>query len=157
MRRETVHRLFWISIFLKGLDGVLEIMGSVALFLIGNATIMRTIELLTAPELAEDPHDLIANALRGWFGHLSADTKLFASAYLFGHGAVKLFLVAGLWREKLWAFPTALTIMTAFILYQLYRLSQAPSVSLIVLTIIDIFVVAVVWREYQLFRHKPNH
>jgi uncharacterized membrane protein len=152
VRQETVHRLFWISIFLKGLDGTLEVIGGIALFVIGNGAIMRTIQLLTAPELAEDPHDLIANALRGWFSHLSTDTKNFAGAYLFGHGAVKLFLVAGLWREKLWAFPTALAIISAFILYQLYRLSQMPSPSLIVLTLIDLFVIAVIWREYQILK-----
>ncbi|MDQ6913812.1 MAG: DUF2127 domain-containing protein [Verrucomicrobiota bacterium] len=153
MRRETIHRLFWISIFLKGLDGALEVIGGVTLFFIGNDTFLRLIQLLTAPELAEDPHDLIATALRGWLGHLSTNTKLFASAYLFGHGAVKLFFVAGLWREKLWAFPTALAIITAFVIYQIYRLCQTPSLSLIALTIIDIFIIAMIWREY---RFKQN-
>lgn len=149
VRRETLHRLFWLSLFIKGLDGILELVGGILLLVVGNATITRVLTWLTAPELAEDPHDLIANAVLGFLSHLSADTKLFAAAYLFGHGAVKVFLVAGLWREKLWAFPTALSVILAFVLYQLYRLTQTPSPSLIVLTVIDLFVIVVIWREYQ--------
>lgn len=102
----------------------MELAGGILLFVVGNAAITRVITWLTAPELAEDPHDLIANAVVHSLSHLSADTNLFAAAYLFGHGAVKVFFVAGLWREKLWAFPTALSIISAFVLYQLYRLSQ---------------------------------
>ena len=94
--------------------------GAVLLFLVGNAALARAIAWLTAPELAEDPNDLIANALRRAFDHLSANAKNFASAYLFGHGIIKLLLVAGLWREKLWAFPIALAIIGAVIVYQLY-------------------------------------
>ena len=149
MRRETLHRFFWLSLFIKGLDGILELAGGVLLLAVGNATLTRFITSLTAPELAEDPHDLLANAVVHALHHLSADTKLFAAAYLFGHGAVKVFLVAGLWREKLWAFPTALSILSAFVLYQLYRLSQNASASLIALTFIDLFVIAVIWREYR--------
>lgn len=155
MRRETVHRLFWLSLIIKGLDGILEVAGGILLFAIGHATITRSITWLTAPELAEDPHDLLANFLVHSLHHLSANTRLFAAAYLFGHGAVKVFFVAGLWREKLWAFPTALSIISAFVLYQFYRLLQRPSAGLAVLTVIDLFVIAVIWREYQLRKRIP--
>ena len=154
MRRQIVHRLFWAGLFIKGLDGILETACSILLFLIGNATITRAIKWLTAPELAEDPHDLIANAIVNSLKHFSTGTRFFAAAYLLGHGAVKLFLVAALWREKLWAFPTALSIISAFAFYQLYRFWHKPSPSLIVLTIIDLFVIAVIWREYQIRRKR---
>lgn len=155
MRRKTVHRLFWLSLVIKGVDGILEIAGGILLFAIGNATITRSIMWLTAPELAEDPHDLLANFLVHSLRHLSVDTRLFGAAYLFGHGAVKVIFVAGLWREKLWAFPAALSIISAFVLYQLYRLLQRPSAGLAVLTVIDLFVIFVIWREYQVRKRIP--
>ena len=114
----------------------------------------RVITSLTAPELVEDPHDLLANGIVHSLNLLSADTRLFAAAYLFGHGAVKLFFVAGLWREKLWAFPTALSLLSAFVLYQVYRLAQRPSPGLMLLTVVDLFVIAVIWREYHVRRHR---
>ena len=155
MRRDTVHRLFWLSLIIKGLDGILEIAGGILLFAIGNATITRSIMWLTAPELAEDPHDLLANFLAHSLRHLPDNTRLFGAAYLFGHGAVKVFFVAGLWREKLWAFPTALSIISVFVFYQLYRLLQRPSAGLTVLTVIDLFVIAASWREYQVRNSTP--
>lgn len=149
MRQKTVHRLFWLSLIIKGVDGILELAGGILLFAIGNAGITHVLTALIAPELAEDPHDVIANGILHWLGHLSTDTRLFAAAYLFGHGAIKIFFVAGLWREKLWAFPTALAVISAFVVYQLYRLSQQASASLMVLTVIDLFVIVVIWREYK--------
>lgn len=140
--------------FIEGLDGILELAGGVLLLAVGNGTITHLITWLTAPELVEDPHDLLANAILHSLHHLSADTRVFAAAYLFGHGAVKIFLVAGLWREKLWAFPTALTILSAFVFYQVYRLSQRASPSLLILSVIDLFVIVVIWREYQV--RKPS-
>ena len=148
-RGETLHRLFWLSLLIKGLDGILELAGGLLLLAIGNGTITRLITWLTAPELLEDPHDLLANAVVHSLHYLSADTRIFAAAYLFGHGAVKIFFVAGLWREKMWAFPPALTILSAFVVYQVYRLSQHASPSLLILSIIDLFVIVVIWREYQ--------
>ncbi len=155
MRQKTVHRLFWLSLCIKGLDGILGVAGGIILFAIGNATLTRSIMWLTAPELAEDPHDLLANFLAHSLRHLSVNTRLFGAAYLFGHGAVKVFFVAGLWREKLWAFPAALSIISAFVFYQLYRLLQRPSAGLAVLTVIDLFVIAVIWREYQIRKRNP--
>jgi len=104
---------------MKGLDGILKLPGGILLFVVGNAAITRLITWLTAPELAEDPHDLIANAVLHSLGQLSVNTKLLAAAYLFGHGSIKVCFVAGLWREKLWPFPAALSVISAFVLYQL--------------------------------------
>lgn len=156
MRQTIVRRLFWLSLFIKGLDGILEVTGSILLLVASDAGITRLITWLTAPELAEDPRDLLANAIVRSLSHLSANTRLFMAAYLLGHGAIKVFFVAGLWREKLWAFPTALSVISVFVVYQLYRFSQQPSLSLLVLTIIDLFVIAVIWREYQFKKRSPE-
>ena len=45
-----------------------------------------------------------------------------------------------------------------FIAYQLYRYSFTHELALIVLSIFDLFVIALAWHEYQLLRrHLPTH
>jgi uncharacterized membrane protein len=49
--------------------------------------------------------------------------------YLLSHGLVKVLLVAGLLREKLWAYPASLIVLSAFIAYQTYRYSSTHSIT----------------------------
>jgi uncharacterized membrane protein len=80
---------------------------------------------------------------------LSADTRFFVAAYLLGHGLIKILLVAGLWRGKRWVYPVACLVLTAFIGYQVYRLSHHFSTGLCVFTLLDAIIVALIWHEYQ--------
>lgn len=49
-----LHRLFWASILVKGLDGVLETIGGILVLLASRADLINIVIFLTAPELAED-------------------------------------------------------------------------------------------------------
>jgi uncharacterized membrane protein len=147
--KKTLHRLFEVGIIIKGVDGVLEIIGGVLFLFVSPRALNSVVILLTAHELSEDRHDWIATWLRHAVENLSSDTKLFAGVYLLVHGLIKVFLVGGLLREKLWAYPTALGMLGAFILYQLYRLTHTHSLALLAFTVFDIVIVFLVWREYQ--------
>ena len=103
----------------------------------------------TAHELSEDPDDWFATTLRHAVNNLSSDTKLFVSVYLVAHGLVKVFLVAGLLRKKLWAYPAALWFLGIFILYQLYRFGHTHALGLLALSAFDLFVASLVWLEYR--------
>ena len=76
--------------------------------------------------------------------------KSFATFYLLSHGIVKLFLVAGLLRNKAWAYPASLAVLGLFIAYQLYRLTFAFSIALVLLTVFDFVVIWLIWHEYRL-------
>jgi uncharacterized membrane protein len=79
--------------------------------------------------------------------------------YLLIHGALKLWLVLGLLREKLWYYPTAIAVFSLFIGYQLYRFSFTHSAFLLLITAIDLVVVALTWHEYNYLRsvlHRPT-
>jgi uncharacterized membrane protein len=60
---DLLDRAFEGGIILKGLDGVLEMLGGLLLVLVSPATIDRIITTLTQHELSEDPHDFIATHL----------------------------------------------------------------------------------------------
>lgn len=154
LREKILHRSFQIGVFLKGIDGILETVGGAVFLILGKGTIAHIVFTLTQHELLEDPDDLIANSLRHTFAHLSSGNKIFVGAYLLGHGIIKLFLVVGLWRNKLWVFPIAMVVLIGFIGYQVFRLVDHFSVGLVVLSCIDALIVFLVWHEFRSQRKR---
>ena len=147
--QKTLHTLFLISVWIKGVAGLLETIAGVLCFFITPEALKSVVVSLTAPELSEDPDDWIATTLSRAVQDLSADTTLFAAAYLIIHGLIKLFLVAGLLLGRLWAYPLSLWFLAAFIVYQCYRYTHTHSISLVLLTVFDLAVAFLIWREYQ--------
>lgn len=147
--KDLLDRTFEIGIILKGLDGLLELVGGVLLLLVSPATINRFIAGLTQHELSEDPNDLIATHLLRLAHGLTGSAVRFAAAYLLLHGIVKVVLVGALLRNKLWAYPWMIGFLIVFIAYQLYRITLAPTAGLVALTVFDAFVAWLTLREYR--------
>jgi uncharacterized membrane protein len=147
-QRPVVHIAFEISIFFKGLDGVLQIVGGLLLFFVKPETISRIVIVLTQHELSEDPNDIIASYLVRLAHDLSA-TQVFAGVYLLSHGVIKVFLVESLLRRRLWAYPTGIVFFALFIVYQMYRYYLHPSIEMLVLSILDLIVIVLTWLEYR--------
>lgn len=55
------EQLFWIGIILKGLNGLLELIGGGLLLLVNPEHLHRWVVALTQSELNEDPNDVIAS------------------------------------------------------------------------------------------------
>lgn len=146
--RDLLDQAFLVGIVLKGLDGVLEVVGGVLLLVITPTTIDRVTRWLTQHELSEDPHDFIATHVLHAAGKLTTGSLRFGAVYLLLHGAVKIVLVTALLQNKLWAYPWTIAFLLAFIGYQAYRLTFGLSIALLGLTIFDAIVVWLVWREY---------
>ena len=147
--RKIEHTFFLLSVWSKGVAGLLETIGGLLLLFIPHTGLNALVVFLTAPELAEDPTDRIAILLQRMVQELSADTKLFASGYLIVHGIIKVFLVAGLLGRRLWSYPVSLWFLAGFIAYQAYRFFFTHSLWMIALTIVDVIVAFLIWREYQ--------
>lgn len=150
------HRAYQVGIVLKGLDGMFEIAGGTALLLTSQPVIRHLAALLTREELAEDPRDFIATHAVHLAQNLSLGTQHFAGLYLLAHGLIKVGLVAGLLRGLHGSYPIALLFLTAFIAYQIYRLSHALSLSLGLLTVIDIAIVVLIWHEWRRVKSAPR-
>jgi uncharacterized membrane protein len=147
--RGLLDRTFEVSIILKGLDGVAELIGAVLLLAVPTATLSSWLHTLTQHELSEDPHDWIAGRLLHLGDNLTGSTVRFAALYLLAHGIVKVVLVIALLDNRLWAYPWMIAFLIAFIGYQLYRIALTPTTWLIALTIFDAFVVWLTWREWR--------
>ena len=147
--RDPLDRVFEIGVILKGLDGVLEVIGGLLLVAVTPATIDHLMVRLTQHELSEDPNDVIARRLLGYTHGLTGSAVTFAALYLLVHGIVKIVLVAALLRNQAWAYPWMIGFLLAFIGYQLYRLALDPTIWLTALTVFDALMVWLTWREWR--------
>lgn len=150
MNEHRVHQVFQISVVLKGLHALIECIAGLVLIFVSTAGIQRLVNAFTQEELTEDPKDFVARHLVDAAAHFTISSEHFYAFYLLSHGIVKVFLVAGLLRNKFWAYPASLAVMGLFIAYQLYRYSDTHSMGLLALTIFDVIVIGLVWHEYQL-------
>ncbi len=149
LNKKILNKLFNISIFIKGLDSFLEVIGGILLFFIRPEQISTFFEFIFHYELLEDPHDLVANFLINFSSNLFIKTELFLAIYLFIHGIIKLGLIIGLWKKKLWTYITAEIVFSIFVIYQIYRYTISNSVYLLGLTILDLVVITLTWWEYN--------
>jgi uncharacterized membrane protein len=148
-RRLVIDWTFDVSMILKAIDGVIEVIGGAMLLVVSADALNNLAVRFTSAELSQDPDDFVAHRLL----RLTADlhhTRTFGAVYLISHGFVKIVLVAAVLRRQRWAYPAMCAFLLLFIAYQCYRMTYAPSVGLAALTIFDGFVVWLTRREYQL-------
>jgi len=138
MNERRVHQIFEISVLLKGAHALIECIGGLALTFVSTSTIRGLVNALTQEELIEDPNDFVAGHLLSLAQNFTVSTQRFYAFYLLSHGLIKVFLVVGLLRNKLWSYPVSLVVLGLFIAYQLYRFSYTHGVGLILLTVFDV-------------------
>jgi uncharacterized membrane protein len=85
------------------------------------------------------------------------NSRVSASSFLILHGIVKLALVGGLATNKLWSYPAAIVVFTAFAIYQIYQLVQQNSLFLGIVTALDVAVVLLIVAEYRQVRSAQKY
>ncbi|HUZ13712.1 MAG TPA: DUF2127 domain-containing protein [Caulobacteraceae bacterium] len=148
--------LFRLSVTVKGLDALLELLGGLMLLLIKPAAILQAVAFVTQDELAEDPRDLVANYLLHLAGGLTLGAERFAALYLAAHGVIKIVFVVALLRGKLWAYPAAAVVFAGFVAYQLYRFTLTGAIGLVALSVFDVWLIAWIVIEYLALRRRPS-
>jgi uncharacterized membrane protein len=158
MNEKRIHQIFAVSVSLKGLHALFEIGLGIALYLTSTAKIVTSISDWSNHQIALERHDWIATHLLRFAESFSVAKHDFYAFYLLSHGIVKGVVVVGLLKEKLWAYPASFVVFGAFIAYQLYRYSWSHDFSLILLSIFDLFVIALAGHEDRLLRKRlPTH
>ncbi len=152
MNERRIHQFFMISVLLKGAHALIECVGGAILAIVSTRAIVDLVNSFTQDELVQDPNDFVATRLMGWAQDFTVSTQHFYAFYLLSHGIVKVFLVWGLLRRMLWAYPASLVVLGLFIAYQIYRYSYTQSFGLIVLSVFDVVVMVLIWHEYNVLR-----
>ncbi|MDQ2988171.1 MAG: DUF2127 domain-containing protein [Pseudomonadota bacterium] len=149
LKKNTIRAAFKASLFFKAAFALAEIVASVFAYVATKKFVVDLVQSITAAELTEDPRDFVATNLFRAAQEMSMNSQYFVAAYLLTHGVVKLWLIRGLWQKKLGYYPAAIMVFGFFIVYQMYRYSVAPSLPLLLITILDIAVIGLTWIEYK--------
>lgn len=115
---KNVHVAFEISLMFKGVFALAEIAASIFAYFVTRQFLLDLVHAITRTELTEDPRDFVANYLLHAAQDLSVSSQHFTAFYLFSHGAIKLWLIIGLWQKKLGYYPAAIAVFGLFILYK---------------------------------------
>ncbi len=150
-REHAIYDVFVGAVVIKGLNAILEIaLGTLLLF---TDVVNNVVLALVQRELIEDPNSFVATYIQSLFS-ATPQAQSFGALYLLSHGVVKVFLVVGLLRNKLWAYPATMAVLALFIAYQLIRYLNTHSMLLIFLSIFDATVIWLVWHEYKRLQPK---
>jgi uncharacterized membrane protein len=152
LSERNLYLAFQASLILKALFALVETVGGLLAYFVNQESVLDFAQAITQAELAEDPRDIVANYLLHQAEHLSVSAQHFAALYLLSHGIIKLVLIGGLLRRKLSFYPTAIIVFILFVLYQLYLYGFTHSVSLLLITALDVVVVGLTWHEYRYLR-----
>ncbi len=151
---EVEHIAFRVSIILKGIESLIELLSGVLLLFLSSSGIQMFIYNLFAKELAEDPTSFIATTVVHWASQFSTSVQWFLAVYFISHGIIKSGLLVGLWYEKIKLYPIAIGVFVLFIAYQVYKYILSPSGWLIYLTILDLIFIGLAILEYK---HLKEH
>jgi uncharacterized membrane protein len=144
--------VFRWGVVAKGVYGMGEVIVGVFLGFVSPALLQQWAMILTQQRLSQDPDDFLSLSLVHLTNGLTASTMTFAAVYLLVHGLVKIGLLVAVVTKRYRVYPFAIAILIAFIGYQSYELIVHYSLGLLVLTIFDVVIIGLTWREY---RHRP--
>ena len=147
--KTLLDKTYEIGIIIKGIDGTLELIGGALVLALSPSAINGITKFLTENALQQDPDNLIATHIAKFGHHLASGHNIFAAAFLLTHGLVKVVLVVCLLLNKHWAYPWALGILGLFLVYQGYQLITAPTFGMAFLTVLDIVIIGLIYREWQ--------
>ena len=153
---KTLHLAFEVTLILKGIFALLEILAGISAYFITQQFLLRLVLAVTQDEITEDPRDFVARYLIQSAQDFSISSQHFTAFYLLSHGVIKSVLIAGLLREKFWFYPLAMIVFALFILYQLFRFSITHSSWLLMLNLLDLIVIWLTWHEYRYLRQHRS-
>jgi uncharacterized membrane protein len=153
-REKFFHRALQIGIWIKGFDGVLELVGGLFLLFGSPTWLSREIVHIAQHAFHRDPGNFVANGLRQLAANMSVDEKLIGAVYLFINGFVKILIAVGILRNKLWCYPVGITVLGILICLQTIRLVFHFSHILFAGTVIDIVIVFLIAHEYHRVRRS---
>ncbi len=145
-REKNIYRIFEVGVVLKGANALFEIVLGALLLFVNVGDIVRA---FAANELLDDPNDFLATHIYGFASHFSPQAEFYSALYLLSHGIIKVFLVVGLLRRKLWAYPASLAVLSLFVAYQSIKFLSTHSIPLALLTVFDLALMGLVYHEYR--------
>ncbi|GAB3130658.1 DUF2127 domain-containing protein [Glaciibacter psychrotolerans] len=153
-RARIAELAYRIGIWLKAIDGLIELVTGVLLWV--APSVLRA---ALAPIVSTDADDrfirhLVATAAGRLDTGIAAGAPQIIIIFLLSHGIIKLVLAYCLIRGYHWVYPYAIGVLGLFALYQIYAVIRSPSIGSIIFLLLDLVIVALIWREARLVRAR---
>jgi uncharacterized membrane protein len=146
---KVISKVFEISVFLKGIEGILEIIsGALLVYTVETNRLVTIVLKLTEHELSQDPTDFLANKLIEIVNNINPGIS-FGLLYLLVHGIIKTFLSIMLLQRKLWAYPLAIYIFFTLAGLLLFEFFRGSSPLYILLAFFDLVVGILTIMDYK--------
>lgn len=152
-QHHTQTALDWfydIGIAIKGFDGAVELIAGVLLW-IAPGLLHGALQGLLGE--AQEGHTHLAQFAAEYIARIDADlTKggiVIVILFLIMHGVVKVGLVVALFKKWHWAYPWAIGVLGAFLVYQVYVFVRHPTVPMALFSVLDAVIVWLVYKEYR--------
>lgn len=143
-----LDKIFEGGIIIKGATGLFEFLGGTLLFFVDPAKLQHFLTAVTARVFVDEPRSTLGAFLLHSAQHINLGNRWFAVAYLWIHAGVKLVAVFGLLRNQLWAYPFSLITLGILMIYQVYSIIVHVHIGMVLLTIFDVFILWLIWREW---------
>jgi len=148
--RRLAHLAYVVTIAIKGLDGGLETLGGLVIWITGPQRLYRWVFRITAPELYNGDHVRAVEAVRRGAQHLAVTGAHFVVFYLLVHGVLKMALALVLLRGGgRWIYPVGTAILVGFIIFMAHRLTEQWSNWLLGFALFDAMTLALVLNEWR--------
>ena len=154
MGANVVHRFFVLTLLGKGLLGIVQLVTSVAVYLGITDRLPALAQSLVAAELAEDPNDFLAARILSLASRIPDTDATFYAIYFAAHGLLHVAIVMALLIGSGWAYPSAIVVLCAFIVYQILEWMSVGGVMLLLLSAIDILVIYLTVLEWRHHRER---
>lgn len=148
--------MFLVGVALKGLDGVIELLIGIPLLFVSHVQLAVVAADLGASLLTSDPDSLLAGLLLHASVKLSADSVVIGGIYLIVHGVVKVAIVVALARGSRRVYPWAIGVLALLTVVQIVDVIVTFSIGMLLLTVLDAVVIALIVREWRDERSLPD-
>jgi uncharacterized membrane protein len=146
-RADLTEQLFRAGMYWRILYGSGRILlGFLLLRLVGTPAI-DVFRNVMRHLVGHNPDDALFGTVAHALAAYGLSITYFMVAYLFFWGLVDIFLSVAMLKHILWAFPVSLTLIAAFIVYEVYRYSHTHSPVLLAIMAIDVFLIVLIRRE----------
>ncbi|MGB3246530.1 MAG: DUF2127 domain-containing protein [Sulfitobacter sp.] len=143
------HRFFLVTILAKGSLGLAQIATAFAIFFGLTERLPSLFQSLIQTELAEDPNDFLLARIMSIVRALPNTDMTFYTYYFLVHGLLHIGVVAALLIGARWAYPVAVIVLFAFVIYQMLEWMAVGGTMLLVLSAIDMLVIVLTFAEWK--------
>jgi uncharacterized membrane protein len=134
----------WIRIWY----GALRVILGLALLKYIGQPFSGAIFWLMAHEFA-GKHDFLIHILKPMASNMHYGVTIFAAFYLLFWGVLDIVLSLCLLKNRMWAYPLSLVLISCFMTYELFRFFHTNSLAMVGLIVYDLMALWLIWREYK--------